>query len=138
MVLGDAFISCWQIKFSQPYLRPVTYINRYINPQWQSYILTPPFPTYDSGHSVASAAAAEVLTALFGNVAFTDTTHVKEGQPARSFTSFEAAANEAAISRLYGGIHIPADDFNGRIIGSECGKAAWALAQRYFSGLAGQ
>jgi PAP2 superfamily len=109
MALDDAFISCWQTKFAHPYLRPVTYIHRYINPNWQSFIASPPFPTYDSGHSVASAAAAEVLTALFGEVAFTDTTHVKEGQTARSFTSFEAAAYEAAISRLYGGIHFRMD-----------------------------
>jgi hypothetical protein len=113
MALGDAFISCWQTKFSHPYLRPVTYINRYISPQWQSFIASPPFPTYDSGHSVASAAAAEVLTALFGEVAFTDNAHVKEGQAARAFTSFEAAANEAAISRLYGGIHFRMDIENG-------------------------
>src|SRR5262249_53567791 len=77
------------------------------------YIVSPPFPTYDSGHSVASAAAAEVLTELFGVVAFTDQTHVKTGQAARSFTSFEAAAYEAAISRLYGGIHFRVDIENG-------------------------
>ena len=47
------------------------------------------------------------------------------------------AADQAGISRLYGGIHVPADDFNGRIIGSECGKEAWALAQQYFAGTAG-
>ena len=113
MALGDAFISCWQTKYAHPYLRPVTYIKRYINPEWNSYIASPPFPTYDSGHSAASAAAAEVLTYLFGAVAFTDTTHVKDGMTARSFTSFWAAANEAAISRLYGGIHFRVDIENG-------------------------
>jgi len=113
MALGDAFIACWELKYVTPYLRPVTYIQRYINPHWQSYIATPAFPTYDSGHSVASAAAAAVLTNLFGEIAFTDTTHVKEGQPARAFTSFIAARDEAATSRLYGGIHFRMDIENG-------------------------
>lgn len=113
MAIGDAFISCWQTKYTNPILRPVTYIDKYINPHWQPYIQTPPFPTYNSGHSVASAAAAEVLTYLFGEVAFTDTTHVKDGQPARSFTTFIAARDEAAISRLYGGIHFRMDIENG-------------------------
>ncbi len=113
MALGDAFISCWQTKYTRPILRPITYINRYIDPNWKSFIASPPFPTYDSGHSAASAAAAEVLTSLFGAVAFTDSTHVKDGQSARSFTSFWAAANEAAISRLYGGIHFRVDIENG-------------------------
>lgn len=117
MVLGDAFISCWQTKYANPYLRPVTYIKRYINPDWSPFIITPPFPTYDSGHSAASAAAAEVLTNMFGAVAFTDTTHVKDGLAARSFTSFWAAANEAAISRLYGGIHFRVDIENGLLQG---------------------
>jgi membrane-associated phospholipid phosphatase len=113
MTLGDAFIACWQLKYEHPYLRPVTYIDRYIAPDWKPYIATPPFPTYVSGHSVASVAAADVLTALLGTVAFTDNTHVKDGQAARSFTSFTAAANEAAISRLYGGIHFRVDIENG-------------------------
>ena len=118
MALGDAFISCWQTKYEHPYLRPITYINRYINPSWQSFISSPPFPTYDSGHSAASAAAADVLTSLFGQVAFTDSTHVKDGQAARSFTSFQAAASEAGISRLYGGIHFRVDIENGLKQGS--------------------
>jgi hypothetical protein len=111
--LADAFISCWELKYEAPLLRPVTYINKYISPRWQSYIASPPFPTYVSGHSVASQAAADVLTALFGQVAFTDTTHVSDKQAARSFTSFQAAASEAAISRLYGGIHFRFDIENG-------------------------
>jgi hypothetical protein len=69
--------------------------------------MTPPFPEYTSGHSVASAAAAEVLTALFGDVPFTDATHRARGFRSRAFGSFRAAAAEAAVSRLYGGIHYP-------------------------------
>ena len=113
ITIGDSFISCWELKYEKPILRPVTYINRYISPRWQPFLATPPFPTYNSGHSVASQAAADMLTALFGQVAFTDTTHVKDGQAARSFTSFQAAAAEAAISRLYGGIHFRIDIENG-------------------------
>ena len=107
MSLADAFISAWSLKYQVMLLRPETYIREYIRRNWQPYIQTPPFPEYPSGHSVASGAAAEVLTRMFGVVAFTDRTHIiYEHEPLqRSFTSFEAAANEAAISRLYGGIH---------------------------------
>jgi hypothetical protein len=105
MSLADAFISCWSLKYQVNLLRPETYIHANIRRSWQPYIQTPPFPEYPSGHSVVSAAAAEVLTGLFGTVAFTDATHVSRGEAPRWFTSFEAAATEAAISRLYGGIH---------------------------------
>ena len=67
---------------------------------------TPPFPEYTSGHSVQSGAVATVLTALFGdNYRFTDNAHAERGLPARPFNSFFEAADEAAISRVYGGIH---------------------------------
>ncbi len=107
MALGDAFISGWALKYEVMLLRPETYIREYIRRTWQPYIQTPPFPEYPSGHSVVSGAAAEVLTTMFGVVAFTDRTHIiYDHEPLqRSFTSFEAAATEAAISRLYGGIH---------------------------------
>jgi hypothetical protein len=97
IAVSDAFISCWRTKFRHNLLRPVTYIQRVIDPAWMPLLTTPPFPEYTSGHSVQSMAAAEVLTDLFGRHRFTDGT--------RSFTSFRAAAREAAISRLYGGIH---------------------------------
>lgn len=113
IALADAFIACWEVKYQVNLLRPVTYIQRYIKRTWQPYIQTPAFPEYPSGHSVASAAAAEILSAMFGTVAFRDDTHKKHGLPSRSFTSFEAAANEAAISRLYGGIHFRAAIENG-------------------------
>jgi hypothetical protein len=107
MAMGDAFISAWALKYEVMLLRPETYIHEYIRRTWQPYIQTPPFPEYPSGHSVVSGAAQEVLTTMFGVVAFTDRTHIiYEHEPLqRSFTSFQAAASEAAISRLYGGIH---------------------------------
>ena len=64
------------------------------------------FPEYTSGHSVISRAAAVILTDLYGdNFAFTDTTEVLYGLPERKYNSFIHASEEAAISRLYGGIH---------------------------------
>ncbi|MBZ0307860.1 MAG: vanadium-dependent haloperoxidase [Anaerolineae bacterium] len=103
----DAFISTWSTKYQVNLLRPVTYIQRYLRRNWSPYIESPPFPEYPSGHSVVSGAAAEVLTTMFGAYGFTDRTPIINGHEnlQRSFTSFEAAAYEAAISRLYGGIH---------------------------------
>lgn len=103
----DAFIACWRVKYRYNLLRPITYIRSQIDTGWGDPLplVTPPFPEYTSGHSVQSAAAAEVLTATFGTVAFTDHTHDARGLAPRSFGSFTAFAQEAAISRLYGGIH---------------------------------
>ena len=106
---ADAFIGCWNAKFQYDLLRPVTYIRRTMDAKWEPLLTTPPFPEYPSGHSTQSAAAATVLTQLFGdNFAFTDATNQRDGLAARSFPSFWAAANEAGISRLYGGIHFRA------------------------------
>lgn len=109
IAVADAFIACWNTKYHYNLLRPVTYIRHLFDPVWSSAIGTPPFPEYPSGHSVQSGAAATVLTDLFGRKAFTDTTHVDHGLvpplDPRSFNSFTEAAEEAAISRLYGGIH---------------------------------
>jgi hypothetical protein len=109
VALADSFIGCWDTKFQYDLLRPVTYIRRTMDPKWESTMTTPPFPEYPSGHSTQSAAAALVLTKFFGeNFAFEDATHVKDGVKARTFPSFWAAANEAGMSRLYGGIHFRA------------------------------
>lgn len=108
IVGADAFISCWDEKYRSNLLRPVTYIERHIQPGWQPLLNTPPFPEYTSGHSNVSGASAAVLTELFGdNVAFVDKFGEDRGLPARTFNSFSHAAEEAAISRLYGGIHYP-------------------------------
>ena len=106
MAVADAFIGCWNAKFEFNLLRPVTYIQRVIDPKWTASLITPPFPEYPSGHSTQSGAAATVLTAFLGeNYAFTDRTHEEDGLEARGYKSFWDAANEAGISRLYGGIH---------------------------------
>jgi hypothetical protein len=103
--VGDAFISAWSLKYQINLIRPESYIQQYIDPRWRPLIESPGFPEYPSGHSVVSGAAAEVLTGMFGTEAFTDRSGRKHGLRERSFTSFHAAAYEAAISRLYGGIH---------------------------------
>ena len=106
---ADAFIGCWDAKFQYDLVRPVTYIRRTMDPRWEPLLITPPFPEYPSGHSTQSGAAAEVLTKLFGeNFAFEDATRKGDGLKPRVFPSFWAAANEAGISRLYGGIHFRA------------------------------
>jgi len=106
VVIADAFISCWDEKYRSKAIRPETYINQYINADWMPLLQTPPFPEYTSGHSVVSASAAVVLTRLLGDhFNFTDSTEVEFGLAPRTFASFEQAAQEAAISRFYGGIH---------------------------------
>ena len=106
MAIADAFISCWDEKYRSNLIRPETVINQYIDENWAPVLQTPPFPEYTSGHSVVSGAAATALTSIFGdNFAFDDDTEIPFGLPIRSFTSFNQAADEAAISRMYGGIH---------------------------------
>lgn len=125
---SDAFISCWSTKFKYNLLRPVTYIKRHIDKAWEPLLITPPFPEYTSGHSCQSGAASQVLTAVFGeNFAFDDETHVDEGLPVRSFPSFAAAAEEAAASRLYGGIHYRFANENGLAQGRAVGALAAQL-----------
>jgi PAP2 superfamily protein len=117
VAVHDAFIECWHIKYTYDLQRPVTYINKHIDPTWVPYITTPGFPSYHSGHSTQSRAAAVVLTDLFGSLSFKDTTHTDHGllppQAPRTFSSFDEAADEAAASRLYGGIHYPFDNDDG-------------------------
>jgi hypothetical protein len=109
IAVADAFIACWEMKFHYNLLRPITYIQDPMGPiadgGWTSFIGTPPFPEYTSGHSTQSGAASLVLADLLGAVPFTDHTHDGAGLAARSFQNFREAADEAAISRLYGGIH---------------------------------
>ena len=123
LTIMDAFISCWDEKYRSNRIRPETYINKYIDINWQPILQTPPFPEYTSGHSVISTASAEVLTYLLGDLfSFTDNSEELFQIPARSFQSFKQAAGEAAISRLYGGIHFKDAIENGQTEGRELGK----------------
>lgn len=113
MAMHDGFISCWDEKYRSKLVRPETFINRHIDEEWRPLLQTPPFPEHTSGHSVVSRACAIVLTDIFGdNFAFDDDSEVEYDLPARSFGSFLEASEEAALSRLYGGIHYrPAIDY---------------------------
>jgi hypothetical protein len=131
IALADAFVACWHAKFEYDLLRPVTYIQRVIDPAWQPLLATPPFPEYPSGHSTQSAAAAAVLAAAFGEgYAFVDATHADDGLPPRAYPSFAAAAEEAGVSRLYGGIHFRAAIERGLAQGRCVGAYAVALDTR--------
>ncbi len=104
--LMDAFICCWDEKYRSDRMRPETAIRKYIDDKWEPLLQTPPFPEYLSGHSVVSGCSSTILTHYLGNnFAYTDSVEVKYGLPSRRFTSFNKAAEEAAISRFYGGIH---------------------------------
>lgn len=120
LTMADGFIACWNEKYRYNLVRPVTYIRRVIDPAFTPVVITPPFPEYPSGHSTQSGAAAVILTHLFGEpFPFSDDTHADDGLPARDFQSFAEAAEEAGLSRLYGGIHFRSAIRNGLAQG-EC------------------
>lgn len=124
VTLADCFISCWDEKYRSVVIRPETYINQHIDPTWLPVLQTPPFPEYTSGHSVISAGASVMLGQLFGeNFAFADSSELEFGLPVRHFSSFLDAANEAAISRLYGGIHYMPAIASGQREGFAIGKS---------------
>ena len=122
IALFDAFIACWEEKFRSNYVRPETVINKYIDPNWQPYIQTPPFPSYIGGHSTISAAAAEVMTQFYGERSFTDTSLLEFGIANREIKSFHDAALEASMSRIYGGIHYRFDCEEGAKTGKKVGE----------------
>jgi hypothetical protein len=126
IAVHDAFICCWHAKYVYNLQRPVTYIQNNIDAGWLPFIGTPAFPAYTSGHSTQSSAAAAVLSDMFGSKSLMDTTHQDHGlvpaQAPRSFASFEEAAAEAAVSRLYGGIHYSFDNDDGLVAGQCIGQ----------------
>jgi hypothetical protein len=123
IALADGFISVWAEKYRSNVIRPETMINKYVDEGWQPLLQTPPFPEYTSGHSGISSAAAVVLTDLFGDsFAFADSSEVEYGLPVRSYRSFQQAADEASISRLYGGIHYRRAIEQGQIQGRQVGE----------------
>jgi hypothetical protein len=106
IALYDSFIQCWTVKYTYNAVRPETVINRFIDADWRPHLQTPPFPEYTCGHSTGSAAAAEVLTSVFGdNFAYTDSTELEFGIANRSYKSFRDASLENNAARFYGGIH---------------------------------
>lgn len=132
IALADAGIAAWDAKYVYNFWRPITAIHQADwdnNPltiadlTWDSLIESPPFPDYVSGHSTFSGAADAVLTYLLGdNVSFTDTTLGFIGASPRSFNSFSEAANEAGMSRIYGGIHYQSANEDGLAMGRSLGN----------------
>ena len=123
VALFDGFVSCWDEKYRSNLVRPETVIHELVDADWQPLLQTPPFPEYTSGHSVISRAAATAMTDLFGEeYAYVDSVEVAYGLPQRSYTSFYAASDEAADSRLYGGIHYGPAIYEGVKQGEEVGQ----------------
>ena len=147
---GEIAVRAWRGNPADPKTQtaPVTWI---LGTAWIPYQLptfvTPAFQGYVSGHSTFSRAAAEVLTGITGSEYFpgglsewtvkAGSFRIEAGPRASvnlQWATYYDAADQAGQSRLYGGIHVQADDFTGRIVGSTCGKDAWALAQRFYAG----
>ena len=106
IALFDAFIQCWNIKYTYNTTRPETVINKYFDPNWRPHLQTPPFPEYTCGHCTISAACAEALTHEFGDhFPYTDSTELEFGIKSRSYHSFREAAEENENARFFGGIH---------------------------------
>jgi len=121
--LFDGFISCWDTKYRYNYIRPITFINAKIDKKWETYLQTPPFPEYTSGHSTITSSAATILTDLFGdNFAFHDDADKEYINMERDFSSFMQAAQEASVSRLYGGIHYRLSLDTGMEVGKKVGQ----------------
>ena len=106
VALYDAFIACWDEKYRSKVIRPVNVINEWMDKGWSSLLQTPPFPEYTSGHSAITASASTVLAYIYGdNFAFQDTSDLRYIGMQRHFNSFQEAAAEVSISRVYDGIH---------------------------------
>ncbi len=135
MALSDAVVACWKSKYYYNIERPVSYIQRLIDPNWKPHLsnplnqqigVTPAFPAYPSGHSTMGGAAAEILTSMFGiSYAMTDRCH--EGRPEfkgnpRSFDSFYQMAKENAESRIPLGVHFRMDSEAGVELGYRCAR----------------
>ena len=119
---ADAFIAIWHAKYAWSTVRPRTFIRRTMDPSWDPVIVTPPFPSYPSGHAGQSASAAAVLTGLLGTVAFVDSTNLSLGHAVRHYPSFQAAADEASLSRLLGGLHYEVDNVESQALGRCIGE----------------
>jgi hypothetical protein len=145
---GKIAIFCWLGQPQDPQ-NDVSGVHWIHAENWIPYqrktFVTPAFPGYFSGHSTFSRAAAEIMTAFTGSkwfpnalASYTVSKLAFEAGPTQPVTlqwaSYYDAADQVGLSRIWGGIHPPVDDFTGRRIGSQVGTNAWALAQNYFDG----
>lgn len=106
IVQRDGLIVLWKMKFHYNLMRPVTYINRFIDPTWQTFVPSPPYPEYPSALAYLYGGVMQVLTRELGdNIPVTDNTYIWNGSAPRQFSSFSEVAEEVAISRVYAGIH---------------------------------
>lgn len=126
MGLHDGFISCWKAKYQYNTIRPISYIKFQIDPIFAPLLATPPCPEYPSYHAVAMGATAQILSDMYGyDYAFSDQANAGrtdiDGTP-RSFASFLDAADEAALSRIYGGVSYRAAIEAGKEQGIKIGK----------------
>ena len=132
IAVADGVYAVWWSKYTYNWIRPVTYINRYIDPGWTTFLATPPFPEYTSAHSGQTSAAINTLIALWGDIAYTDHTHDSDGFAPRAFASLTDSMNETAESRLYAGIHFRSAVFEGiaqgRCVADEVGALPWRQA----------
>jgi membrane-associated phospholipid phosphatase len=128
---ADAAISCWDTKYTYNFWRPITAIRQAdtdtnagttADTSWTSLLATPNFPSYTSGHSTFSGAGAAILTSLYGDNYKFSTTGPGLPGVTRSFTSFNQAAEEAGMSRIYGGIHFMSDNTTGLAAGKRIGE----------------
>ncbi len=129
----DAFIACWKAKYDYSLIRPVSYIQKYIDPAFKTVIGTPAFPAYTSGHATEIGVGERIFIKLFtngdGNYTFTDRSQVQHGFQPRKFTNFSAMSQECANSRLYGGIHYVMDNENGLLMGRGIGNNVLSAIQ---------
>jgi hypothetical protein len=132
IAMSDAFVATWKVKYEVNLLRPVTYIQLAFDSNWVPPLMeTPAFPEYPSGHSAQSGSAAAVLESFYGrDTAFEDRTHNDRGWGPQRFSSFRAAADQAAVSRLYAGIHFRSAVEHGSTMGRCIGALALALVTR--------
>jgi PAP2 superfamily len=128
----DAGIAAWDTKLAYNSVRPITAIRMLIDPKWEPYIPTPPFSEFVSGHSTLGAASAEILRSFFGSDKFAQS-HVEPQTGTKLYwPTFSSAADEAGMSRLYGGIHFKDGDLEGRKLGRLAGKAVWQKTSALF------
>lgn len=127
--VADGVYAVWWSKYTYNWLRPITYINRYIDPNWTTLLVTPPFPEYTSAHSGQTGAALNTLIDLWGNIGYVDHTHDGDGYAPRTFASLTDSMTETALSRMYAGIHFRSAVFEGidqgRCVATEVGALPW-------------
>jgi len=127
--VADGVYAVWWSKYTYNWIRPVTYINRYIDPTWTTLLPTPPFPEYTSAHSGQTSAAINTLIALWGDIGYTDHTHDADGFAPRAFASLTDSMNETAVSRIYAGIHYHSAVYEGidqgRCVANQVNALPW-------------